>query len=252
MKTHGVRDASRPPKPRGSPPGFGVRPLLRRFDSTRQMDHGRNLVVGLIMLGAKAVEDYRSPRRFAFAEAAEKSARSWTAPVLRRFDRAREMDYGRNLCLSGPHTRSNALSGALRQTRPTTLGCRPFHPPALRSLAAWTTLFLFLLGFPEPGRAQAEDTGAERILIEAGKFTEIFDPRAGETAPWCINDHTFVRGPDGQWHVFAHASEVVRDLDGKWFISHAGWERGGLSLAPLIWHDGLDRADTSLKPGGAR
>ena len=47
----------------------------------------------------------------------------------------------------------------------------------------------------------------------------------------------------------AHASEVVRDLDGAWYISHAGWEHGGLYLAPLIWHDGLDAADASLAPG---
>ena len=44
-------------------------------------------------------------------------------------------------------------------------------------------------------------------------------------------------------------SEVVRDVDGKWYISHAGWEHGGLSLAPLTWHDGQDAADASLNPG---
>jgi hypothetical protein len=49
--------------------------------------------------------------------------------------------------------------------------------------------------------------------------------------------------------IYAHASEIVRDTDGKWYISHAGWEHGGLSLAPLNWHDGLDREDASLKPG---
>jgi len=50
--------------------------------------------------------------------------------------------------------------------------------------------------------------------------------------------------------IYAHASEVVRDLNGQWYISHAGWEHGGLSLAPLRWHDGLDKAKTSLAPGG--
>ena len=49
--------------------------------------------------------------------------------------------------------------------------------------------------------------------------------------------------------IYAHASEVVRDVDGKWYVSHAGWERGGLSLAPLIWHDGLDDVDASPAPG---
>ena len=49
--------------------------------------------------------------------------------------------------------------------------------------------------------------------------------------------------------IHAHASEVTRDVDGKWYISHVGWEHGGLSLASLTWHDGLDEADASLKPG---
>jgi hypothetical protein len=101
-------------------------------------------------------------------------------------------------------------------------------------------------------------------LVDAGKFTEIYDPKAGEKEPWCINDHTFARGPDGTWHskdpfhwasqdqvgaIYAHAADVVRDVDGKWYISHAGWEHGGLSLAPLIWHDGLDAENASLGPG---
>lgn len=43
-----------------------------------------------------------------------------------------------------------------------------------------------------------------------------------------------------------HACEVVRDEKGAWFISHVGWMSGGLSLAPLTWHDGLDDRDASL------
>ena len=38
-------------------------------------------------------------------------------------------------------------------------------------------------------------------------------------------------------HFPSHAAEVVQDTDGKWYISRAGWERGGLYLAPLIWKD---------------
>lgn len=41
-------------------------------------------------------------------------------------------------------------------------------------------------------------------------------------------------------HFPAHAAEVVRDTDGKWYISRAGWGKGGVYLAPLIWNDGLD------------
>ena len=38
-------------------------------------------------------------------------------------------------------------------------------------------------------------------------------------------------------HFPAHAAEVVCDADGKWYISRAGWGRGGLYLAPLSWND---------------
>jgi beta-fructofuranosidase len=42
--------------------------------------------------------------------------------------------------------------------------------------------------------------------------------------------------------IAAHAAEVVRETDGKWYVSRCGWKEGGLYLAPLCWHDGLDEA----------
>lgn len=41
-------------------------------------------------------------------------------------------------------------------------------------------------------------------------------------------------------HIDSHAAEIVRDKDGKWYVSSAGWGQGGVYLAPLIWNDGLD------------
>jgi len=38
-------------------------------------------------------------------------------------------------------------------------------------------------------------------------------------------------------HIAAHAAEVVRDNDGKWYVSRAGWGRSGVYLAPLVWND---------------
>ena len=52
-----------------------------------------------------------------------------------------------------------------------------------------------LLAFAQTGWA-----GADKTLAEAGKFTELFDPKAGERDRWCINDPTIIRGPDGTWH----------------------------------------------------
>jgi hypothetical protein len=49
--------------------------------------------------------------------------------------------------------------------------------------------------------------------------------------------------------ILSHASEIIRDVDGKWYISHAGWTSGPLRLAPLLWHDGLDDAPASIPPG---
>jgi len=36
--------------------------------------------------------------------------------------------------------------------------------------------------------------------------------------------------------IASHAAEVVRDADGKWYISRCGWGRGGVYLAPLDWN----------------
>jgi arabinan endo-1,5-alpha-L-arabinosidase len=38
----------------------------------------------------------------------------------------------------------------------------------------------------------------------------------------------------------AHASEVVRDAEGGWMISHAGIHQGGFYLTRLLWNDGVD------------
>jgi sucrose-6-phosphate hydrolase SacC (GH32 family) len=45
-----------------------------------------------------------------------------------------------------------------------------------------------------------------------------------------------------------HACEVVRDERGRWFVTHAGWERGPVKMAPLKWNDDLDETPTSLPP----
>lgn len=46
--------------------------------------------------------------------------------------------------------------------------------------------------------------------------------------------------------ITSHAPEVVRDFDGRWWVSSAGWGRGGLTIAPLEWLDGLDDKPTSM------
>jgi len=57
--------------------------------------------------------------------------------------------------------------------------------------------------------------------------TDVFVSR--DPFHWDINDKV--------GHLPAHAAEVVQDTDGRWYVSRAGWDRGGLYLAPLIWTD---------------
>src|SRR5256885_17246230 len=45
---------------------FWTAPVLWRFATGRGLDDGQNLVFSLSTVVPKAVEDYRSPRRFAF------------------------------------------------------------------------------------------------------------------------------------------------------------------------------------------
>ena len=75
----------------------------------------------------------------------------------------------------------------------------------------------------------------------------------------CDNEWTDVYVSNDPFHwdfdqqntrILAHASEIVRDTDGKWFISHAGWTSGPLKLAPLKWSDGLEGAPTNILPAG--
>jgi hypothetical protein len=57
---------------------------------------------------------------------------------------------------------------------------------------------------------------------------------------WCAEDRAGT--------INAHAAEVIRDVDGSWYVSRCGWGRGGVYLAPLLWVDGEDDGDTSLPP----
>jgi hypothetical protein len=66
--------------------------------------------------------------------------------------------------------------------------------------------------------------------------TDVF--RSKNPFEWSITDKV--------GHIQSHAAEVVRDMDGKWYISHCGVDQYGLYLAPLNWNDSLDGASSSL------
>ena len=94
------------------------------------------------------------------------------------------------------------------------------------------------------------------FVVRRGRYYYLFiGPREGY-------DGTDVFRSESPWqwglgdqcgHFPAHAAEVVRDTDGKWYLSRCGWGRGGLYLAPLEWNDGQDGKPTSMPiPGKSR
>lgn len=88
------------------------------------------------------------------------------------------------------------------------------------------------------------------FVVRRGNSYYLFICDGGTTNVYLSTDPFHWEMTELVGRIQAHAAEVVRDRDGFWYISHAGWEHGGLSLARLVWHDGLDGADSSLKPGG--
>ncbi len=75
------------------------------------------------------------------------------------------------------------------------------------------------------------------VVKRGGRYYLFIGPRGGYDGT-----DVFVSTTPFQWksenkvgHFPAHAAEVIRDRDGKWYISRCGWGRGGVYLAPLHW-----------------
>lgn len=67
----------------------------------------------------------------------------------------------------------------------------------------------------------AEEGTAPAMPLHAGGYRLIYEPSIGETESWYINDHCFIRGEDGLWHMFGitHA-DPANPLDED-FFAHA-------------------------------
>lgn len=80
------------------------------------------------------------------------------------------------------------------------------------------------------------------FVVQGGNSFYLFiGPRGGYdgTDVFVSSDPFHWKLEDKVGHFAAHAAEIVQDTDGKWYISRAGWGRGGLYLAPLLWKDGM-------------
>lgn len=74
--------------------------------------------------------------------------------------------------------------------------------------------------------------------MSIGKFERIFDQSVGEDDVWYINDHCFIKGPEGKWHMIGITG---RDKPKQWaenYLAHAvadsltgKWEKKPYAMA---------------------
>jgi arabinan endo-1,5-alpha-L-arabinosidase len=103
--------------------------------------------------------------------------------------------------------------------------------------------------YTDPSKGTFGGPTESPFVVQRGKSYYLFvGPRPGYngTDVFVSDDplHWTIENKVG--HVDSHAAEVTRDLDGKWYVSRAGWGQGGVYLAPLTWSDGLDDAETNF------
>jgi len=87
------------------------------------------------------------------------------------------------------------------------------------------------------------------FVVQRGKYYYLFlGPRGSYdgTDIFCSTTPCQWQVSDLVGHIGSHAAEVIRDLDGKWYVSRCGWGRGGVYLAEIKFSDGQDDAPTSL------
>jgi arabinan endo-1,5-alpha-L-arabinosidase len=68
---------------------------------------------------------------------------------------------------------------------------------------------------------QANDGGQPDSAFRVGGFNKIYDPSIGEKERWYINDHTFIRAENGQWHLFGITHREPADPYQEKFLAHA-------------------------------
>lgn len=80
-------------------------------------------------------------------------------------------------------------------------------------------------------------TESPYVVAHGGRYYLFIGPRGGYvgTDVFVSRDPLHFTPHQLTGHIAAHALEVVRDTDGKWYVTSAGWGQGGVFLAPLDW-----------------
>ncbi|MFZ1131801.1 MAG: hypothetical protein WCA97_01680 [Terriglobales bacterium] len=82
------------------------------------------------------------------------------------------------------------------------------------------------------GKAKGAGWRAGKAVFRVGEFRKIYDPSIydrsrGKKESWYINDHTFIRAEDGQWHLFGITHKEPANPMHEKFLAHA--------TAPELW-----------------
>jgi beta-fructofuranosidase len=105
-------------------------------------------------------------------------------------------------------------------------------------LLAWSEA---TVAYRDPARGTfGGPTESPYVLERGGAWYLFIGPRGGYvgTDVYRSLDPLNFAPEDKVGFLDAHAAEVVRDEEGSWWVSHAGWGQGGVWLAPLYWADG--------------
>jgi arabinan endo-1,5-alpha-L-arabinosidase len=58
-------------------------------------------------------------------------------------------------------------------------------------------------------------------VFRVGGFRKIYDPSIGEKERWYINDHTFIRAENGEWHLLGITHQEPANALAEKFLAHA-------------------------------
>lgn len=110
------------------------------------------------------------------------------------------------------------------------------------------------IAFKDSERGKEGGTTESPFVLRRGRYYYLFISMRKGYQPGCYRCTDVFRSTDPRkWSIAskvgaisAHAPEIVRDVDGRWYASHTGWWQGGTWLAPIHWNDGECEHDTSL------
>jgi beta-fructofuranosidase len=72
-----------------------------------------------------------------------------------------------------------------------------------------------------PTKPMGTSTSTPNSVFLVGGFDKIYDPSIGEKERWYINDHTFIRAENGQWHLFGITHREPANAQQEKFLAHA-------------------------------